>query len=200
MALNGANSFTGTVTVPNGANPTDILAYGQVPLPGSAGGPPLVVFRTADATPITSSATFANDTTLQWTAGAADRWVIQAYLTFTATDSTGAAATADVKTGWSVPASATMQHAMLGPTINTFNAYGNATTSVTTPQVVRTESQSSSASAQGGAATTWGLALVGFYVGGGTGGAVHLQWAQATSNAATLTLNKNSILLLWRVA
>jgi hypothetical protein len=199
LAVPASPTFTGTVTTPNGVGATDLAAFGQVPTAGGLAGYSKVVARTADSTPITSSATFANDDTLKWTVGANDRWVFQAYLTFTAADSSGAATTADVKTDFSVPASGTMQHGMLGITGGTFSGYGS-TLIGQSPGRVRTEAEASNASAIGAAAVSFGMALCGFYQGGGTGGTVNLQWAQGTSNAATLLIAKNSILILWRVA
>ncbi len=192
-------TFTGTVTTPNGSGATDLAAFGQIPTAGSLGGPPKIVFRTSDATPITNSAAFANDDTLLWAVGANDRWVFQAFLTFTAANSGGAAATADVKTNWSVPASGTMQHGMFGIATNTFNGYGNILASGS-PNAVRTAAQSSNASAMGSEALAYGLSLAGFYTGGGTAGNVVLQWAQGTSDASTLQINKNSLILAVRLA
>ncbi len=190
-------TFTGTVTIPNAAGATDMLAYGQVPTPGSAGGPPKIVFRTSDATPITNTATLTADDTLLWAVGANDRWLFQGFLTWTAADSSGSATTADYKTGFTVPASATMQHGSLSQATSAFAGYGSVGTAGT-PTTMRTAAQGPTS--QGGFAGTWGEAIAGYYQGGGTAGTVTLTWSQTSANAATLSLGTNSILILWRLA
>ncbi len=188
-------TFTGTVTTPNGAGATDLAAFGQIPTSGAVGGLPKLVFRTGDATPISTS-TLADDDTLKWTVGANDRWIVQAFLTFTAANGAGSAATADLKTGWSVPASGAMQWGAFGAITSSFFGYGGSGTALS-PNAVRTVAQTFSLGAD---AVSFGVALTGLYTGGGTSGTVAFQWAQVTTNAATLLLAKNSILLLWRVA
>jgi hypothetical protein len=190
-------TFTGTVTVPNGVGATDAAAFGQIPTAGTVGGLPKIVVRTANSGTISSNAVLANDDTLLWAVGASDRWFFQALLTFTAADSSGLATTADVQVGFSVPTGGAMQWGPIGATGNTFGGYG-ATATANSPLGVQT---AASALATGGAAVSWGLALCGFYTGDGSHtGSVTLQWAQATSNAATLLIAKNSSLILWRIA
>ncbi len=189
-------TFTGTVTVPNGSGATDILAYGQVPIPGSLGGPPKIIFRTGDSN-TTSNATFVVDDTLLWAVGANDRWLFEGFMTFTAVDGAGAATTADIKMGWTVPASGTMQHGNLATTSSSFGGYGQGLIGQT-PVALRTAAQATSS--VGAAAATFGYSVSGFYTGGGTAGNVNFEWAQATTNAATLQINKNSIIIAWRIA
>ncbi len=190
-------TFTGTVTVPNGSGATDAAAFGQIPTAGSVGGFAKVVVRAADATPITANAVLANDDTLLWAVGVSDRWFFQAMLTFTAADSGGTSTTADAQIGWSVPTGGAMQWGALGNATNTFSGYGAAATT-NSPLTLLT---AASASAQGAIAGSWGVSVTGFYTGDGVhSGNVNLQWAQNTSNAATLLLAKNSTLILWRIA
>ncbi len=191
-------TFTGTVTVPNGSGATDAAAFGQIPTAGGIGsaGFAKLVIRTGDSSTISSNNVLASDDTLLWAVGASDRWFFQAFLTFTGADSGGAAATADVQVGWSVPTGGAMQWGALGNTGSTFAAYG-ATATASSPIAVLT---AASAFAQGGAAVSWGMSLAGFYTGDGShAGNVNLQWAQNTSNAATLLIAKNSSLVLWRL-
>ncbi len=190
-------TFTGTVTVPNGSGATDAAAFGQIPTAGGVGGFAKAVIRTGDSGTISSNNVLANDDTLLWAVGASDRWFFQAFLTFTAADSSGTATTADLQVGWSVPTGGVMQWGALGNQGNTFAGYG-ATQTTNSPLTVLT---AASAFAQGGAALSWGVSLVGFYTGDGShAGNVNLQWAQNTSNAATLLIAKNSALALWRLA
>ncbi len=188
-------TFTGTVTVPNAAGATGLAAFGQVPVAGTVGGPAKVVFRTGDSGTVSNN-TRADDDTLKWTVGANDRWLVNGFLTFTAADGSGTATTADLSTGWSVPASGTMQWGSTSVNGNLLSGYGSTSTAQS-PTALRTAAQ---ANGQGGAALSWGVTVSGYYTGGGTGGTVAFQWAQNTSNAATLLLAKNSILLLWRLA
>ena len=190
-------TFTGTVTVPNGVGATDAAAFGQIPTAGSVGGFAKVVVRSGNSGTISSSAALANDDTLLWAVGASDRWFFQAFLVFTAADSSGAAATADVQVGWSVPTGGTMQWGALGAAGNNFASYGTTSTA-SSPLALAT---ASGAIASGAAAVTFGVAYAGFYTGDGSHtGNVNLQWAQNTSNAATLLINKDSALFLWRIA
>ncbi len=190
-------TFTGTVTVPNGVGATDACAFGQIPTAGSVGGFSKVVVRTGDSGTISSNNVLANDDTLLWAVGASDRWFWQAMLTFTAADSGGTATTADVQVGWSVPTGGAMQWGALGNATSTFAGYG-ASSTANSPLTLLT---AASASSQGAAAVSWGIAYCGFYTGDGShAGNVNLQWAQNTSNAATLLIAKNSTLILWRIA
>ncbi len=190
-------TFTGTVTVPNGSSATNAAAFGQIPTAGGVGGFSKVVVRTGDSSTISSNNVLANDDTLLWAVGASDRWFFQAILTFTAADSGGAAATADVQMGWSVPTGGTMQWGAFGQQGNGLAGY-NATATSSSPLAILT---AAGASAQGGAAVSFGVTLAGFYTGDGSHtGNVNLQWAQNTSNAATLLIAKNSTLILWRLA
>ncbi len=190
-------TFTGTVTVPNGSAATDAAAFGQIPTAGGVGGYAKAVIRTGDSGTISSNNVLANDDTLKWTVGASDRWFFQAFLTFTAADSSGTATTADMQLGWSVPTGGVMQWGVLGGLGSNFGGY-NATLTSASPIALLT---AAGALAQGGAAVSWGVAISGFYTGDGShAGTVNLQWAQNTSNAATLLIAKNSALALWRLA
>lgn len=190
-------TFTGTVTVPNGVGATDAAAFGQIPTSGGVGGFSKAVIRTGDSSTISSNNVLANDDTLLWAVGASDRWFFQAFLTFTGADSSGAATTADLQVGWSVPTGGAMQWGMLGGTGSSLAGYANTATA-SSPLAILT---AGSALALGGAAVAYGVTLTGFYTGDGVHtGNVNLQWAQNTSNAATLQINKNSALLLWRIA
>ncbi len=189
-------TFTGTVTVPNGASATNIGAFGQLPTAaGTVGSWAKIVARTTDSATM-SSGTLANDTQLLFAVGANDRWIIQGFLTFTAADGAGSATTADIKSGWSVPASGTMQHGLLA--IGNVSG-GYVSTGVgASPNSARTAAQATQNA--GSSVATYGVSIGGYYTGGGTAGNVNLQWAQATTNASTLQINTNSILILWRIA
>jgi hypothetical protein len=195
LAPKASPTFTGTVTTPNGVGATNLAAYGQVPAPGTVGGVPKVVVRTSDSA-TRSTATFAVDDTLVWAVGANDRWIIQGFLTFTAADGAGAATTADAKVSFTVPASGSMLHGFFGVTNNGNPSYGSVATG-STPAALKA---ATSAQAIGAAALSFGVSIAGYYTGGGTAGTVSLEWAQNTTNAATLLLAKNSVLLLWRIA
>jgi hypothetical protein len=197
LAPKASPTFTGTVTVPNGSAATDAAAYGQIPVVGAVGGFPKVVIRTANSNTISSNNVLASDDTLLWAVGASDRWFFQAMITFTAADSSGTATTADAQVGWSVPTGGVMQWGPFGNLGNAAGGYGY-TAAASSPLAVQT---AASALAQGGAAVTWGVALCGFYTGDGShAGNVNLQWAQNTSNAATLLIGKDSSLICWRLA
>ena len=190
-------TFTGTVTVPNGSGATDAAAFGQIPTVGGVGGLPKTVVRAADSSTISSNNVLASDDTLLWAVGASDRWFFQAFLTFTAADSSGTATTEDLQIGWSVPTGGAMQWGPLGAVGSTFGGYG-ATAAASSPLVL---SGAATALAQGVAVGSFGYALCGFYTGDGShAGNVTLQWAQNTSNAATLLIAKNSSIVAWRIA
>lgn len=196
LAPRASPTLTGTVTVPNGAGASDIAAFGQLPTAGSVGGLPKLIFRTGDSTPINTTSTLANDDTLLFAVGANDRWIFQAYIVFTAANSSGAATTADLKTTWTVPASGVMQHGWFGVPNQTFNGYGS-TPVANSPNAVKV---AASTMATGGDAVSWGISYAGYYTGGGTAGNVTFQWTQNTSNAATLLVAKNSLIIAWRIA
>ncbi len=190
-------TFTGTVTVPNGSASTNAAAFGQIPTAGGVGGFAKVVLRTGDSGTISSNNVLAADDTLLWTVGASDRWFFQGFLTFTAADSSGAALTADVQVGWTVPTGGAMQWGAFGGTGNTVAGY-SVTASTSSPLAILS---ASGALASGMVAGSVGLAIAGFYTGDGShAGTVTLTWAQNTSNAATLLIAKNSTLVLWRIA
>ncbi len=118
-------------------------------------------------------------------------------MTFTAVNGAGAASTADIKMGWTVPASGTMQHGNIAVNGSSFAGYGAASAGQS-PSALRTAAQATST--VGADAVTFGYGVVGFYTGGGTAGNVNFEWAQATTNAATLQINTNSIIIAWRIA
>lgn len=191
-------TFTGTVTIPNASGATDMAAYGQIPLPGSLLGPAKIVFRTSDSSPaLSGTSSLVADDTLLFAVGANDRWLVHGFLTFTAANGAGSASTADIKTGWTVPASGAMQHGSFGSTGNLQAGYGGTATSQS-PNGLRTAAQASTSS--GADAVTFGLGVAGFYTGGGTAGNVTFAFAQSSSNASTIVLNTNSVLLAWRIA
>lgn len=196
LAPKASPTLTGTITVPNGSGATDAAAFGQIPTAGGVGGYSKVVTRTSNSGTVSSNNTPGADDTLKWAVGASDRWFFQAMLTFTAADAAGLATTADVQVGWTVPASGTMQWGAFGSLGSNFAGYG-ATAQAASPLAILT---AASVLAAGGAALSFGMALSGFYTGGGSAGTVNLTWAQNTSNAATLVLLQNSSLILWRLS
>lgn len=191
-------TLTGTVTTPAGAAATDLARYSQIPVAGAVDAYTKVVFRTGDATPSTNiTIGSGNDDTLLFAVGANDRWWVEGFLTFTSVDNGGAATTMDMKIGWSVPASGAMQWGYAGVPQAQGDGYGSSITSAT-PVVLRTAAQQL---ASGSAALTYGVAVSGYYTGGGTSGTVTLQWCgNNSSSTATLGINKNSVLLLQRIA
>jgi len=186
-------TFTGTVTTPNGVGATDLAAFGQIPTVGTTNGLVKLVFRTSDSA-TKSNATYANDDTLLGSVGANDQWLFQGFLTFTAADNGGSATTADAKINFNVPASGTIAFGAYGSSNNAFSGYGSAATSAT-PGAPGTNDFT-----QGGAALSWGVAIAGYYTGGGTSGTVNLKWSQNTTNVSTLLMAKNSLLMLVRLA
>ena len=182
-----AGSFVASTDLPNA-----VAALGI----GAAGGPPLLVRRSTNSTAITANTTLTNDDTLLWNVGANDAWFVDAFLMFTAADSSGASATEDLKVGWTVPTNGAMQWGPLSTPATGSSTWSGAATSAT----VVTLKNASNSQAFGAVAGVFGLALAGVYTGGGTAGTVHLQWAQNTSDASTLMLNANSFLRASRLA
>ncbi len=200
-------TFTGTPTLPTGTiattqagsdSSTKLATTAQVQAAlaayvGAVGGIPKIVFRAADSGTITAQGTPQNDDTLLWTVGTTDRWMFTGLLTFTAS---AGGNTADARIAFGVPGGATMQWGGLGANTSTSSSYGPQPVA-SSPLLLLTEATVLST---GGAAVIFGVSIAGFYQGGGTAGTVNLKWSQDTSGTATLVLNKNSALTLYRLA
>lgn len=139
---------------------------------------------------VNNSTTLVNDSHLSWTVAANDVWHVQAWLLV------DSATAADIKFGWTVPASATIQWGFVGadasanlPMWN--GVIGAATALATTGTVMQAGS---------GVGTVIGTGLVGLVTVAGTGGTVQLQWAQQTATVADTKLRLNSCLIGCRLA
>jgi hypothetical protein len=130
---------------------------------------------------VTSSTTLVNDTFFTWVLDASTRYGFELFLAYTG-DSTG-----NLKTGWAVPAAATVTWNATG--LDTGLAYKNAanlTGASTTPF--------------GAASTTLGrLAhITGTILTDVTAGNFTLRWAQNTSNAAATIVRTGSFGYVYR--
>lgn len=149
---------------------------------------PLIVARTSDSTAKQNN-TLASDDALLWTPPASSTWFFEALLIMSA-----ASATMDTKFGWSLPAGATMTWAGLGtPTGGGWQVLGTSGTVLTSLTETSTPSY-------GGNSSVFTLQLQGLIVVAATSGAVALQWAQSTTEAANLVMKTGSMLRLTRQA
>lgn len=154
--------------------------------------PVYVVYKSADES-LNTNTSPQNDDALLWAVAANEVWSFRLWLY--ATDVSNGAA--DIKIGWSVPASTTMAWTAS----NLTGAYGGGfQTGITTNpnNVVFTEAT---------AATSWGLTsgnhlmrFDGIIFVSSTAGTVNFQWAQAASNGSNVTVKKGSHLTLFKLA
>lgn len=180
----------------NGSAAQDAAAFGQLPTAGSVGGFAKIIRRSSTSSTISSSAALASDDTLLWAVGASDVWFFEGFIMFVAADSSGAAATADAKIGWSVPTGGTMTWGILSSSQGLFGGYAVSNAGGTPIPMLG----AGSTATLGMAAGTIGISVAGVYTGTGTAGNVNLQWSQSTSNAATLAIGINSIIRATRLA
>jgi hypothetical protein len=159
-------------------------------LAGITGGLAVVTAVTgSDVTHAQSDTNLSNITGLTFTIGASSTevWQVMALLEMSATTNA-----VDMKFGWTVPASATMRWGHIN---STSAGYYSAATTTGTVMVDQT-----GIVASGTVSGVLGEMLAGKVYGGGTGGAVQLQFAQNTSSATDLIALKGSTLLAWKVA
>jgi hypothetical protein len=139
---------------------------------------------TADLAPINNNTTLANITGLSFNIGSSNTeiWVVDWYLVVT-----GADTTADLKTNLTVPAAATALH---GGVIGSGTTLGwGAAGTGSTPTGL---GGASTLIGFGTFAGQMGVFLRSLIFGGGTSGAVNLQYAQNTATATNLTINKGT--------
>lgn len=150
----------------------------------------MTVTRTGDATARTNN-TLADDDILIVPVKANTTYFIEAYIVATAAN-----ATMDIKFGWSVPASTTMQWGGFGGGTASIAGYGSQGVATT---VVAIKGAANTLSI-GTLAGTSGQVLAGNIFTSSTAGNVALQWAQDTTDAGDLKLLKGSVLRLTRLA
>lgn len=134
-----------------------------------------IIRKTSDET-VNNSTTLQNDDILFWSVGANDVWVFTLYIRG------DSSAIADLKVGWSVPASTVMSW----KDVNTAEAAAELTAAST--DVFDGQ----------GAGTAFTAVIQGVMVVSTTAGTAQLQWAQNTAEASNTKLLTNSYLLLYR--
>ncbi|MFZ3494631.1 hypothetical protein ACODT5_15630 [Streptomyces sp. 5.8] len=152
---------------------------------------PLYVEKSADQ-PVTSSTTNANDNALLVPVESFAKYILSGMLLYSARSD------ADIKIGWTVPSSATLDwiaHAQI---------QGGTTGIASSGIVVDRQIQGNTAFPLGGAAaenaTYMTATLSGRLVTSSAAGDLQLNWAQITSNATPSIMRAGSWLLLTRVA
>jgi len=141
--------------------------------------------KTADET-VNNSSTLQNDDHLSFSVDVSEVWLVQAWLMC------DSASAADIKFGWTVPASATISWGFNSNAGGVASWAGDNLTALAT-----TGSLNASTSA---AATIQGIGLVGIVAVAGTAGTVQLQWAQVTPTVADTKVRTNSALVGCRLA
>lgn len=149
------------------------------------------VYKSADES-LNTSTTLQNDDALLWAVAANERWHFK--LMIYATDASNGVA--DMKIGWSVPASTTMAWASYFAPSGAYSGFQPViTTSV--PVAVFTESTSHSFGTFNG---NFMLIYEGVVFVSSTAGTVNFKWAQNTSNGSNLTVKAGSFLELVKLA
>lgn len=149
------------------------------------------VYKSADES-INTSTVLQNDDALLWSVAANERWHFK--ILIYATDASNGVA--DMKIGWSVPASTTMAWASYFAPSGAYSGFQPViTTSV--PVAVFTESTSHSFGTFNG---NFMLIYEGVVFVSSTAGTVNFKWAQNTSNGSNLTVKAGSFLELVKLA
>jgi hypothetical protein len=127
-------------------------------------------------------------------ASATEVWLIQIFAEFT-----GVSGVADLKLGWNtMPSGATMRWGPLAYASGVTGSTGgyHQVAVATDPQAMLTETGSL---AMGGQNLTFGVALAGKVLGGGTGGSVQFQGCQNTSSATNMSVLAGSVLISTKI-
>jgi len=153
---------------------------------------PQFAVKTADET-VSASTTLQNDDHLFWSIGnsSTEIWFFELIASVSAANTT-----MDIKTLFTAPAGATIKW---GTNATTGGPSSFATLAVSaTPPGLNTNI--ATAAAYGTFAGTSGVYLMGMLYGGGTAGTVNFQWAQNTSDAGNLTVQKGSFIRYTKIA
>ena len=150
----------------------------------------LLARKTADQI-VNNSTALVNDTHLVFAVGASDVYLINAYLLVE-----GGNSTADIKFGWTVPASGTIQWAATSSLSASVIAW-ETLPAASTPHAL---SNAAATAIYGTDTAAPGVLLTGIYAGGGTAGNVQLQWAQGTATVVDTNLKINSCLVGMKLA
>lgn len=147
---------------------------------------PHIVRKTANQSITTADTTPEDVTGLSWAVAANEEWFFKLILRVAASGTA-----TDGKIGWTVPAGATMEY---GEYVSTGWRVQGAGAS---PAAFSTELSNPTF---GTAAQSFGLIYEGTVIVSATAGTVQFQMSQNTSSAETLTVLKNSHLLLYRLS
>lgn len=142
----------------------------------------MAVVRKASDETVNNSTAMQDDDALALAVGAADVWEIDAVLRY------DSSAVADIKFGFTVPASGAISGENIG--LNASDAANIATGDLTT----------AATRGGGGAGTVRNCVIRAIYIGGGTAGNVTLRWAQNTAEATDTKVLANSVLIARKVA
>lgn len=141
---------------------------------------------------VNNSSTLVNVTDLSFTVAVNEIWHVQAWLLC---DSNG---TADIKFGWTLPASATIFWGPIaGGDGTNIEAWHSTAISTSPVGLVTTANDTYGSPAS---ATIFGVALSGIVAVAGTAGTVQLQYAQNTPTVVDTKIKINSCLLGTRIA
>lgn len=154
---------------------------------------PLIVVKPADET-VSASTTMQDDADFFFPVDANSIYYVELMLWVTS----GASNTPDIKTGWTLPASATATLAQLmydsgatgATTISIGHRYQNTTPTTAQPAGVLT-------SAVQPASSVWIRAVIRT---GGTAGTAQFQWAQNTSDATGTVVKQDSVMKVYKAA
>jgi hypothetical protein len=163
----------GEVLTSNGA--------GALPTFQAASSASTIVVVKASADTATTDAALSDDSELFFTVGAGETWVVDMWLIY------DAGTTGDIQWGWTLPSGSGIHGGLRNPTANT-----------TTPNTLHFNGTTigSAVNAGGlGAAVVAIAKIYASFVVGGSGGTVHWQFAQNTSNGTTTTVQAGSFLV-----
>lgn len=186
-----ASGATAQLAAPTIANQPLVASAGLIP---SWGHPRASTVVAADVTHTQSNTTLSDITGLLVPIGASatEIWFFDAFLLL-ATTSTAV----DLKIGWgTMPTSATMKWGALATIAGNGGSFSTTVGTGGTPVAIETQS---STITTGSANLNWGLSYAGMIYGGGTAGNVQMQFAQNTSTAVDLTVQKGSMLRYQRL-
>lgn len=153
-----------------------------------------IVARTADSSGMTANTTMTADGVLLFpiTGVSGDMWFVEAFVSHVGTNTA-----MDIKLGWSVPTGSAINWGV-GWIAGATGLPGSPSVATTTAAIAVLNAGGTAAFPTGANAPQFAF-INGFVTSGSTSGNVNLTWAQNTSDAAALVVQKGSFLRITRL-